>query len=109
MSVRRVDVNKWKKIPCSCGKMAVQTTLKYKQYWVRGWKCPCGESYIHPEDSLRISKLEKLKSVKVKIGIVGQSMVIRIPRDFTEVYNLEKGEQVELVPEGLRTMEIKVK
>ncbi len=107
MSVKQVDVNKWEKIPCECGKMAARSSLRYKGYKVRSWKCSCGKTYIHPEDSLKISKLEKTKKVKVKIGVVGQSLVIRIPRDLSEIYSLEKGKEVELVPEDLETIKIK--
>ncbi|MBI2676056.1 MAG: AbrB/MazE/SpoVT family DNA-binding domain-containing protein [Candidatus Aenigmarchaeota archaeon] len=110
MSAKQVNIDKWEKIPCECGKMADKASLTYRNYQVRGWKChKCGKSYIHPADSLKISKLEKLSGMKVKIGVVGQSLVLRIPKSMAELYDLEKGELVELVPEDLKRLEIKIK
>jgi hypothetical protein len=109
MSVKQLNIDKWDKIPCECGKMAPQSRLQYKGYNVRGWKCRCGKEYIHPADSVRISKLEQMEPIKVTVGIVGQSTVIRIPKGMSEVYQLRKGEQVELIPESLQRLEIRVK
>ncbi len=109
MSAKQVDIDKWESIPCECGKKAKRSIIKYKDYDVRGWRCSsCRGSYIHPEDSLRISKLEKLKKhkVKVKVGIVGQSMIIRIPKELVEIYGFKKGKEIELVPGNLKRLEI---
>lgn len=109
MSAKQVDIDKWDTIPCECGKMAKKTSLRYKQYEVRGWKCvKCNREYIHPEDSLKVSKLEKLKKekVRVKIGVVGQSTIIRIPKKITGLYDLKKGEEVTLTPATLRKLSI---
>lgn len=109
MSAKQVDINLWKEIPCECGAMASKRTIKYKDYEVRGWVCEkCKKEYIHPEDSLKISKLEALKKehVKVKIRTVGQSLVITLPKEVAEVYDLEKGETVELLPENFKKLRI---
>jgi len=104
-----VKLEKWNEIPCECGKKAKKATVKYKKYNVRGWVCEkCGREYIHPEDSLRISQLEKLKKgVNVKIGQLGVSCIIRIPKDLVKIYKLEKGETVKIIPENLNTLEVK--
>lgn len=110
MSAKQVNINKWKEIPCECGKMAKKATLRYKHYEVRGWKCSaCKREYIHPEDSIKISRFEKIRKVRmrVKVGVVGQSKVIRIPKELSDVYGLEKGEKVELVPETLKKLGIR--
>lgn len=109
MSAKQVDINKWELIPCECGKMAKKTSLRYKHYEVRGWKCnKCGKEYVHPEDSFKVSRLEKLKkeTVKVKVGVVGQSMVIRIPKELSGLYGLKRGEEVTLTPDTLRKLNI---
>jgi len=109
MSAKQVNIDNWESIPCECGKKAKSSIIKYKEYEVRGWKCQsCGEKYIHPEDSLKISKLEKLKKkgIKVKIGVVGQSIVIRIPKVLSEIYGFKKGKEIELVPENLKKLDI---
>lgn len=111
MSAKQVDINRWKEIPCECGAMASKSTVKYKEYEVRGWICKkCKKEYIHPEDSLKISKLEALKknNVKVKIRTVGQSLVITLPKEIAELYGLEKGEIVSLSPGNLKRIEIEI-
>ena len=109
MSAKQVDINRWEEIPCECGGMASRSTVKYKDYKLRGWVCKkCKKEYIHPEDSLKISKLVALKKsrVKVKIRTVGQSLVITLPKKIAELYDLQKGESVELSPETLKKIEI---
>ena len=109
MSAKQVDINRWEEIPCECGHMASKSTVKHKDYEVRGWVCKkCKKEYIHPEDSIKISKLEALKKtgIKVKIRTVGQSLVITLPKELAELYELEQGEMVELTPENLRRIEI---
>ena len=109
MSAKQVDINRWEEIPCECGDMAGKSAIKYKSYEVRGWICKkCGKEYIHPEDSLKISKLEALKKngIRVKVRTVGQSLVITLPKELVDIYGLEKGEIVELTPENMRKIEI---
>jgi len=105
-----VNLDSWKEIHCQCGGKAKKTSVKYKNYEVRGWKCgKCGEEYIHPEDSVKISQIEKLKKgVSVVVGQLGASRIIRIPKEFVDIYSLEKGEQVQLVPETLHALEINI-
>lgn len=111
MSAKPVDVNRWEQIPCECGGMASRGAVKYKNYGIRGWVCKkCKKEYIHPEDSLKISKLEALKKsrVRVKIRTVGQSLVITLPKEIAELYDLQKGETVELSPESMKKIEIEL-
>ena len=111
MSAKQVDINQWEEIPCECGNMASKSTVKYKDYEVRGWVCKkCKREYLHPEDSLKISKLEALKKnhIRVKIRTVGQSLVITLPKEIAELYGLEKGETVELSSEGLKKIGIQL-
>ena len=89
--------------------MASKGAVKYQNYEVMGWLCKkCKKEYIHPEDSVKISKLEELKKngIKVKIRTVGQSLVITLPKELAELYGLEQGETVELSPENFRKIEI---
>ena len=111
--IKNVDLDEWEKIPCSCGRFAKRTKLKYKGYQVRGWKCECGETYIHPQDSMRVSFIEKMKrekseKIEVKVGKLGASLVIRIPKQLEELYTIKQGEKIELVPEDLQTISIEV-
>jgi len=108
--IKTVDLDSWEEIPCSCGRSASAATLQYKEYRVRGWKCECGEQYIHPQDSLKISFIEKLKheKIEVKVGKLGASLVIRIPKQLEDLYKIKQGEKIELVPEDLQTISIEV-
>lgn len=109
MSARQLNIDEWESIPCECGKKAKRTLLHYKHYEVRGWRCDsCRRSYIHPEDSLKISRLETLKKkrVTVTVGVLGSSTVIRIPKDLSRLYGLKKGKKIRLVPENLKRLEI---
>jgi len=111
MPAKQVDINRWEEIPCECGAMASRCTVKYRNYEVRGWVCKkCKKEYIHPEDSLKVSKLEALKKshLRVKIRTVGQSLVITLPKEIAELYGLEKGETVELSPENMKKIEIEI-
>lgn len=108
--VQSIKLEEWKKIPCECGRSAAVARIKYKEYWVRGWKCEkCKREYIHPEDSLRISNLERLKQgLTVTVGQLGASYIIRIPKEVVEIYKLRKGETVVIQPETLVKIGIRV-
>ncbi|MBI5332219.1 MAG: AbrB/MazE/SpoVT family DNA-binding domain-containing protein [Candidatus Aenigmarchaeota archaeon] len=109
MLAKQVDISKLAEIPCECGETAKAAALNYKDYLVKGWKCKsCKKEYISPEDSLKISEFERMKKsgLKVKVAEIGQSLAIRIPKPLAEIYNLTKGETVNLRPENLKKIEI---
>lgn len=64
------------------------------------WKCPkCGE------EVLDMKQLEKLSTSyssmkKAKISKWGQSLGIRIPKEFARKYNLKNEKEVILIPEA---------
>ena len=56
-NIYSMSVSQWKEMPCECGGMASRGIVKYKEYKVRGWVCQkCKKEYIHPEDSVKMSK-----------------------------------------------------
>lgn len=69
---------------------------------VRGWECPkCREAALHPDDAQRMLLLNKLKrGLPVKIGELGKSLVVRIPKEMAQLYKLSKGEHLTIKAES---------
>lgn len=93
-----------------CGTVMKKKTFALDGIKVRGWECPkCDESVLHPHDAQRVFVLNKLKrGIPVKVGELGNSLIMRIPKEIAEFYNLSKGEAVMFKAEGPKTMEIEV-
>lgn len=72
--------------------------VKMEGMKVRAWKCvKCGETDLHPEDAQRMLVLNKMKhGIPVKVGELGESLIIRFPKEVAEFYNISKGEEVTL-------------
>lgn len=47
-------------IKCYCGKWAKQAKLKIEGLTIDAWKCTCGEQFLSPQDSIKISAIKKL-------------------------------------------------
>lgn len=77
---------------------------------VRGWECPkCKETVLHPEDAQRMFVFNKLKrGLSIRIGSLGQSLIMRIPKEVAEFYNITKGEDIVLKAEDLKKLELTV-
>ncbi|MBU2638840.1 MAG: AbrB/MazE/SpoVT family DNA-binding domain-containing protein [Nanoarchaeota archaeon] len=92
-----------KQIECACGGRAGEFFTDFHGFKVRGWKCrKCREEFLDPRGVAPILKLNKLikeNALKTKIGVVGNSMTLRIPKPLAEAYNLHKGEVVDYVLE----------
>ena len=73
-------------------------TLTIEKSNVRGWECvKCDEVILHPEDSQRMLALNKLKKgLPVKIGELGNSLVVRIPKELAAMYKMAKGGEIML-------------
>ncbi|MBI2652779.1 hypothetical protein HYX00_04910 [Candidatus Woesearchaeota archaeon] len=71
----------------------------FQGFRVDGWKCPkCGDIVYDEEDIQPILKYNKIKSSKKiasKIGVLGNSKIIRIPKTIEQIYNLTKGKEIE--------------
>ena len=84
---------------CVCGKTANYVkNLKFNSYTIDGWKCDsCGEIYYDPEKAEKILMLNKLKKHKynLKLSQVKSNLVLRIPKEVSDLLNLKKGGEVE--------------
>ena len=91
-----------KGMKCTCGKIAKYVEeLTFNNHTIDGWKCECGEVYYNPEKAERILLINKLKKVKyhLKLNRVKSNLILRIPKEVSDVLNLHEGNQMEL---GLR-------
>ena len=92
---------------CACGGIAGEFITEFKGFKIRGWKCnKCAEEFLDPreiEPILKINKLLKEHKLKAKVGVVGNSITLRIPKPLATAYKLKKGEEVEyaLEKEGI--------
>ncbi len=65
----------------------------------------CNETYFSEETSKKITKITKQKGLwglqaKTKVGQVGTTLDIRLPKKIIEFLNLKKGEEVTIYPES---------
>lgn len=92
------------KLKCECGGAMEKIKTSWKGIVVRGWRCKlCREEIINPVDSqkaLEIEKARKEKKLKVKLRMVGKSIVVTVPSIIKEIENLKTGQEVEWSIEG---------
>src|SRR3989338_2263249 len=77
---------------------------------IRGWECPsCHDSVLHPEDAQQMFLLNKLKKgLSIKIGSLGNNLVLRITKEIENLYKLSKGEQITMKIENGRKLELEM-
>lgn len=75
---------------------------------VRAWKCPkCKEIVLHPEDAQKMLVFNKIKrGIPVKVGELGESLIIRFPKEVAEFYKISKGCEVVLKAENRNKLEL---
>lgn len=99
------------KIKCTkCGEWASPKKFHLEGFMVRGWKCPkCKEEYLSGdvEKILLINKLKK-KPLAVKVGRLGESVIIRIPKEIGIAVGLKIGEKILIYPEDQKSIKIEV-
>ena len=76
--------------------------MKFNEYSIDGWKCPCGEIYYDPEQAQKVLLLNNLKKevLKAKLGRIRSNLILRLPKDLEHAFNLEKGESVLIKVDG---------
>jgi len=97
--------------PCTCGEKAMsRKKFTIEGVEVRGWECKhCNETALHSEDAQKVLVLNKLKKgIPVKVGELGESLIIRFPKELAEYYKIEKGENLILKAESEKKIEIDV-
>ena len=85
---------------CVCGETALPSKTNIEGFSVRAWRCKkCGEEYIDSADAEFVLLYKKMQKhpAKAKLGMLGNSYFIRIPKEIAEVMHLTKGKKTELV------------
>ena len=77
---------------------------------VRGWECgKCGETVLHPGDAQKMLIFNKLKKgIPVKVGELGQSLIIRFPKEIANFYNISKGGDITIRAEKGNKLELNI-
>jgi hypothetical protein len=94
----------------SCNKKMVKTKVTIEGMPVRAWECKkCNETVLHPEDAQKMLVINKFKKgVPVRVGQLGEALMIRFPKEFAELYKIEKGRDLMLRADGESTFEVSV-
>lgn len=86
-------------IRCSCGSTAApEKKMPFNSYFVDGWKCrKCGQVYFDTEQAQKILLLNKLKRhvFRLKLNKVRSNLILRIPKEVSDVLDLKEGSEVE--------------
>lgn len=88
-----------KGMKCACGKIAKYgKNLRFNQFSIDGWVCSCGETYYNPAKAEKILLLNKLQKERynIKLGRSKSNLILRIPKEVSDVLELNKGDNVEL-------------
>ena len=77
---------------------------------IRGWECSkCKEAVLHPEDAQKMFVFNKLKKgLSVKVGELGKSLIVRIPKEVAEFYSISKGGEIKLKADTFNKMELDI-
>lgn len=81
-----------------CKVMMKNEIFNIKGFKVRGYKCPkCKDEVYFGDDLNKVLVYNKLKKgIPVKVGVLGSSLVMRIPKEVSEALDIKKGRKVVL-------------
>ncbi len=102
-----------------CGGKTVQKNVDYREFDVllgnfKAEVCQkCGESYFDEKTAEKIQHKSKELGLfglakKTRVAEVGNSFAIRIPKEIAEFLDLEKGQEVTLMPKDKHDIHIQV-
>ncbi len=92
-----------KKMKCLCGKLAEETHVNLDGHRIKAWKCKdCDEEYLDSAEAqflLMRKKMEK-RPLTATVGVLGDSYIIRIPKEIVEFMQIRKGEKAKITLAG---------
>ncbi len=99
------------KLECDCGEWASPKTFKVEGFKVRGWFCKKCKEIWYSDDINQVLMMRKLKKqpIAVKVGRLGESEIVRIPKEVGIAVGLKVGEEVLIYPENPKNIRIKIK
>lgn len=80
----------------------------FQGFKVDAWQCTKCKDVVYDEADiqpiLNYNKLKGSKKVASKIGVLGNSKILRIPKVIEKLYNITKGKKIEfeIEPEAIR-------
>lgn len=94
----------------NCNIVMKKKELIVEKIKVRGWECPkCKETVLHPEDAQKMFIFNKLKGgLQIKVGELGNSLIIRIPKEAAEFYKITKGKNIILKADDFNRLELDI-
>lgn len=108
--VRNMELEK-DKIKCVCGNFAKPKIFNVEGFKIKGWQCAkCGRIEYSDEINkiLTIKKLKK-QPISVRVGMLGVSEFIRIPKEIQHLTRLKKGKKVIIYPESTKKLILELK
>lgn len=93
---------------CNIPMKKKQMTIEGVQ--IRAWECKkCKEIVLHPEDTQKILVFSKLKKgIPVKVGTLGEALIMRFPKEVAQLYRITKGGEITLRAENPKKLELSV-
>ncbi|MFH0837362.1 MAG: hypothetical protein V1870_04490, partial [Candidatus Aenigmatarchaeota archaeon] len=94
-----------------CNSLMRKKEMKIEGMQIRAWKCKqCDEIILHTEDAQKMLVFNKLKKgIPVKIGALGEALIMRFPKEIADFYNITKGEEITLKAETSTKLELSTK
>ena len=99
------------KIKCVCGEFAKSKIFNVEGFKIKGWQCAKCDRIEYSEEINKVLTIKKLKKqpISVRVGTLGVSEFIRIPKEIQQLTNLKKGEKVIIYPESTRKLILELK
>ena len=93
-----------------CNSVMNKKELVVEGIKVRGWECPkCKDTVLHPEDAQKMFIFNKLKrGLQIRVGELGQSLIMRFPKEAAEFYKITKGKDITLKAEDFNKLELDI-
>ncbi len=93
-----------------CNSVMKRERMTIEGVQIRAWECKkCKEIVLHPEDAQKVLVFNKLKrGIPVKVGALGEALIMRFPKEVAQFYKITKGEEITLKAEGLKKLELSI-
>ncbi|MBI2173452.1 MAG: hypothetical protein HYT73_04595 [Candidatus Aenigmarchaeota archaeon] len=96
-----------KLVKCACGGSLGDTIIEKNRVKMKAQKCgKCGEVYIPGSEMLKYDMIKGKSSIVRKVRKSGDSMVVTVPKQIIEKFNVHDGDVIAFEPHG---KEIKIK
>lgn len=98
------------KVPCDCGSWKAPKLFRVEGFEVRGWQCRKCSDIEYSDDIDKVLMFKKLQRapIAVKTREVGNTEVMTIPKQVSELMGIKKGHKLFIKPKGLKRFEVEV-